>query len=46
MMPITSGGPMPVIDLYSKRRKRELGLEPDVYTYDDLMPTSVLRYAM
>lgn len=26
---------MPVIDLYSKRRKRELGLEPDVYTYDD-----------
>ena len=26
---------MPVIDLYSKRRKRELGLEPDVYSYDD-----------
>lgn len=26
---------MPVIDLYSKRRKRELGQEPDVYTYDD-----------
>lgn len=26
---------MPVIDLYSKRRKRALGLEPDVYTYDD-----------
>lgn len=26
---------MAVIDLYSKRRKRELGLEPDVYTYDD-----------
>lgn len=25
---------MPVIELYSKRRKRELGLEPDVYTYD------------
>lgn len=32
---------MPVIDLYSKRRKRELGLEPDVYTYDDF--TSSLR---
>lgn len=26
---------MPVIELYSKRRKRELGLEPDVYTYDN-----------
>lgn len=26
---------MAVIDLYSKRRKRELGLEPDVYTYDN-----------
>ena len=26
---------MPVIDLYSKRRKRELGLQPDVFTYDD-----------
>lgn len=26
---------MPVIDLYSKRRKRELGMEPDVYTYED-----------
>ncbi|MCF8976421.1 STM4504/CBY_0614 family protein [Pseudomonas edaphica] len=25
---------MPVIELYSKRRKRELGLEPDVYTYE------------
>lgn len=26
---------MPVIELYSKRRKRELGLEPDVYTYEN-----------
>lgn len=26
---------MAVFDLYSKRRKRELGLEPDVYTYDN-----------
>jgi len=32
---------MPVIDLYSKRRKRELGLVPDVYTYDNF--TSNLR---
>ncbi|MBH3384020.1 hypothetical protein I5S53_08550 [Pseudomonas juntendi] len=32
---------MPVIDLYSKRRKRELGLVPDVYTYEDF--TSSLR---
>ena len=32
---------MTVIDLYSKRRKRELGLEPDVYTYDNF--TSSLR---
>ncbi|MFU3828947.1 STM4504/CBY_0614 family protein [Pseudomonas aeruginosa] len=32
---------MPVIDLYSKRRKRELGLLPDVYTYDNF--TSSLR---
>ncbi|MBX8533643.1 hypothetical protein K5D33_02815 [Pseudomonas cichorii] len=26
---------MPVMDLYSKRRRRELGLLPDVFTYDD-----------
>lgn len=26
---------MAVIELYSKRRKRELGLVPDVYTYDN-----------
>lgn len=26
---------MPVIELYSKRRRRELGMEPDVYTYDN-----------
>jgi len=26
---------MPVIELYSKRRKRELGLEPDVYSYEN-----------
>lgn len=32
---------MPVIDLYSKRRKRQLGQEPDVYTYEDF--TSNLR---
>lgn len=27
---------MPVYDLYSKRRKRELGGEPDVFVYDSL----------
>ncbi|MEW9857785.1 STM4504/CBY_0614 family protein [Pseudomonas putida] len=32
---------MAVIDLYSKRRKRELGLQPDVYSYDNF--TSSLR---
>lgn len=26
---------MTVIDLYSKRRKREQGVQPDVYTYED-----------